>query len=124
GGASDAIACCPVRLLWIEVKDFRNHEDTRLDLPAGLSAAVGGNGEGKTNLLEAGFYLLSLSSPRAGSDLPLVRDGASAAYLRGEVEGLEGRVLIEVEVRGVGANRIQLNRSPVRRRRDLRKHVR
>jgi DNA replication and repair protein RecF len=113
-----------VRLSWIEVKDFRNHPETRLDVPAGLSVAVGGNGEGKTNLLEAAFYLLSLSSPRAGSDLPLVRDGATSAYLRGEVEGLEGRALIEVEVRGVGANRIQVNRSPVRRRRDLRKHVR
>ncbi len=113
-----------MRLLWIEVKDFRNHPDTRLQVPPGLSVAVGGNGEGKTNLLEAAFYLLSLSSPRASSDLPLVRDGATAAYLRGEVEGLEGRALVEVEVRGVGANRIQVNRSPVRRRRDLRKHVR
>ena len=106
------------------MKDFRNHPETRLDAPAGLSVAVGGNGEGKTNLLEAAFYLLSLSSPRAGSDLPLVRDGATSAYLRGEVDGLEGRALIEVEVRGVGANRILVNRSPVRRRRDLRKHVR
>jgi DNA replication and repair protein RecF len=113
-----------VRLLWIEARDFRNHEDTRLELPEGVSVAVGGNGEGKTNLLEAVYYLLSLSSPRASSDLPLVRHGAAAAYLRGEVEGLEGRALVEVEVRGVGANRIHINRSPVRRRRDLRRHVR
>jgi DNA replication and repair protein RecF len=113
-----------VRLLWIEARDFRNHQDTRLDVPPGLSVAVGGNGEGKTNLLEAVFYLLSLSSPRASSDLPLVRHGAGSAYLRGEVEGLEGRVLVEVEVRRVGANRVQINRSAVRRRRDLRRHSR
>ncbi len=113
-----------MRLLWIEAKDFRNHADTRLEVPEGIAVAVGGNGEGKTNLLEAAFYLLSLSSPRVSSDLPLVRHGAGAAYLRGEVEGLEGRALLEVEVRGAGANRIHINRSPVRRRRDLRRHVR
>ncbi|MDP9340977.1 MAG: DNA replication and repair protein RecF [Actinomycetota bacterium] len=113
-----------MRLLWIEAKDFRNHQETRLEAPAGLAVAVGGNGEGKTNLLEAAYYLLSLSSPRTSADLPLVRHGAASAFVRGEVEGLEGRALIEIEVRGVGANRIQVNRSPVRRRRDLRRHVR
>ena len=40
-----------MRLLWVELKDFRNHEDTRLDVPDGLVVAVGANGEGKTNLL-------------------------------------------------------------------------
>jgi DNA replication and repair protein RecF len=44
--------------------------------------------------------------------------------VRGEVDGLEGKALIEVEIRGSGANRIQVNRSPVRRRRDVRRLVR
>lgn len=85
---------------------------------------VGPNGEGKTNLLEAMYYLLTLSSPRASTDATLIAHGADVAYVRGETEGLEGRTLIEIELRRVGANRIQVNRSPIRRRRDLRKHVR
>jgi DNA replication and repair protein RecF len=115
-----------VRLRWIEARDFRNHEHTELEVPEGLVVAVGGNGEGKTNLLEAAYYLLALDSPRASSDLPLVRRGASggSAYVRGEVDGLDGKTLIEVEIRGSGANRIQVNRSPVRRRRDVRRLVR
>jgi DNA replication and repair protein RecF len=115
-----------VRLRWIEARDFRNHGHTELEVPQGLVVAVGGNGEGKTNLLEAAYYLLALGSPRVSSDLPLVRTGApgGSAYLRGEVDGLEGKALIEVEVRGSGANRIQVNRSPVRRRRDVRRLVR
>ena len=41
-----------MRLLWFEVRDFRNHEHTRVDpMPDGLIVAVGPNGEGKTNLL-------------------------------------------------------------------------
>jgi DNA replication and repair protein RecF len=113
-----------VRLLWIEVRDFRNHRETTLEVPTGLTAVVGPNAQGKTNLLEAAFYLCSLESPRVRSDLPLVRSGAESAFLRGEVESAAGRVLIEVEVRASGQNRVQVNRSPSRRKRDVRRQAR
>ena len=113
-----------MRLLWIEARDFRNHPETALEVPSGLTAVVGPNAQGKTNLLEAIFYLCSLESPRVRADLPLVRAGATSAFLRGEVEGGAGRVLIEVEVRASGQNRVQVNRSPVRRKRDVRRQAR
>jgi DNA replication and repair protein RecF len=113
-----------MRLRWIEIRDFRNHQDTALEVPPGLVAVVGSNAQGKTNLLEAMFYACALESPRVRSDLPLVRSGAASAFLRGEAETVAGRFLVEVEVRGSGQNRVQVNRSPVRRRRDLRRHVR
>jgi DNA replication and repair protein RecF len=113
-----------VRLARLELRDFRNHRETALEVPPGLVAAVGPNAQGKTNLLEGAHYLLSLSSPRVSTDDPLVRRGASSAFLRGEVETESGRVLVEVEVRQSGANRIQVNRSGVRRKRDLRQRLR
>ena len=113
-----------MRLLWVEVRDFRNHRESRLEVPEGVVAAVGPNAQGKTNLLEAINYLLTLDSPRVGSDEPLVRRGAGSAFLRGEVATAGGRVLVEVEVRSSGANRVQINRSAVRRKRDLRSRVR
>jgi DNA replication and repair protein RecF len=113
-----------VRLAWIELKDFRNHPDTRLEVPDGLVVAVGANGEGKSNLLEGVFYLLSLSSPRVSSDTPLIADGAESAYVRGEVETAVGKVLVEVEIRSSGANRMLVNRNAVRRKRDVRRQVR
>jgi DNA replication and repair protein RecF len=113
-----------VRALWLEIRDFRNHHEVSLDIPPGLTVIVGPNGRGKTNLLEALFYLCTLASPRVRSDLPLVRVGAGSAFLRGEVESVTGRTLLEVEVRGSGQNRVQVNRSGVRRKRDVRRHVR
>jgi DNA replication and repair protein RecF len=113
-----------VRFAWIEARDFRNHRDTALEVPAGLVAVVGPNGHGKTNLLEALYYLCALESPRVHSDLPLIRTGASSAYLRGEVVTETGRFLIEVEVRPSGQNRVQVNRAVVRRKRDLRTSIR
>jgi DNA replication and repair protein RecF len=114
-----------LRLLWAELRDFRNHRETRVsDVPEGLITIVGPNGEGKTNLLEGIAFLFFLASPRVSATLPLVREGAHAAYSRGEVETANGRILIEVEIPGKGANRVQVNRSPVRRKRDVKRQVR
>lgn len=114
-----------MRLLWAELRDFRNHRETRVsDVPEGLITIVGPNGEGKTNLLEGIAFLFFLASPRVSATLPLVREGAHAAYSRGEVETANGRILIEVEIPGKGANRVQVNRSPVRRKRDVKRQVR
>jgi DNA replication and repair protein RecF len=114
-----------LRLLWAELRDFRNHCETRVsDVPEGLITVVGPNGEGKTNLLEGIAFLFFLASPRVSATLPLVREGAEAAYSRGEVETTNGRILIEVEIPGKGANRVQVNRSPVRRKRDVKRQVR
>jgi DNA replication and repair protein RecF len=113
-----------VHVAWIEVRDFRNHAEVSLELSPGLTAVVGPNGRGKTNLLEAIYYLCWLVSPRVSSDLPLVRIGATSGYLRGEIQGERGRFLVEVEVRSSGQNRIQMNRTAVRRKRDVRREVR
>jgi DNA replication and repair protein RecF len=114
-----------MRLAWVELRDFRNHAHTRIEaVRDGLTVAVGPNGEGKTNLLEGIAYLCTLTSPRISSSLPLVREGAAAAYVRGEVETANGRVLVEVEIPTQGANRVKVNRSAVRRKRDVRRQVR
>lgn len=110
---------------WVELRDFRNHRRTRLgEIPEGLVLVVGPNGEGKTNLLEGLAFLFFLASPRTTSAEPLVRRGAEVAYARGEIHTASGRVLVEVEIPARGASRAQVNRSAVRRRRDLRRQVR
>lgn len=114
-----------MRLSWLELRDFRNHALTRIDdIPMGLIVLVGPNGEGKTNLLEGIFFLYALASPRVSANQPLVREGTAAGYVRGEFETLSGRILVEIEIPATGASRVQVNRSAVRRKRDLRKQVR
>jgi len=114
-----------LRLSWAELRDFRNHAHTRVeDVPEGLVVIVGPNGEGKTNLMEGIAFLFFLGSPRTSSAESVVRRGAERAFARGEVETQNGRMLVEVEIPGRGASRAQLNRSAVRRRRDLRRQVR
>jgi DNA replication and repair protein RecF len=114
-----------MRLGWVELRDFRNHALTRVDpVPEGLIVAVGPNGEGKTNLMEGMYFLFTLTSPRTSANLPLVRHGAAAAYSRGEVITRDAKIQVEVEIPPQGASRVQVNRNPVRRKRDLRRQVR
>jgi DNA replication and repair protein RecF len=114
-----------VRLDRVELKDFRNHKLTKLDVPPkGVTVVVGPNGEGKTNLLEGIYFLFGLSSPRVSASTSLVRAGSQAAFSRGEIEGAEGRFLIEVEIPPQGATRVRSNRSPVRRKREVKRVVR
>ena len=114
-----------MRLAWVELRRFRNHERTEIEqLPGGLTVVVGPNGEGKTNLLEGMYVLYALGSPRVSSNAALVQRGAEAAYARGEFETANGKVLVEVELPVKGASRVKVNRSPVRRKRDLRRQVR
>ena len=115
-----------MRLDWVELRDFRNHMHTRIDpVPDGLIVVVGPNGEGKTNLLEGIHFLYALGSPRTSTNGNLVREGAERGLRpRRSFETLEGQVLVEVEIPAKGASRVQVNRSPVRRKRDLRRQVR
>lgn len=105
-----------LRRLWLT--DFRNHGHDELELPPGLTAVTGPNGAGKTALLEAIGFLSTLSSFRGATGDLLVRSGANAAVVRGEVERDGRELLIECEI-SAGRTVAQLNRQRGARRRDL-----
>jgi DNA replication and repair protein RecF len=106
-----------VRTLWLT--DFRNYTAAQLDLAPGLTAVVGANGEGKTNLLEALGWLATLGSFRRVPTEALVRRGAPFAVVRAEAERDGRELLVEAQLQPNGRNRIQVNRQPLRRARDL-----
>ncbi|MCU1357073.1 MAG: replication and repair protein RecF [Acidimicrobiales bacterium] len=106
-----------LRRLWLT--DFRGYREVDVSFDAGLTAVVGPNGHGKTNLLEAIAYLATLGSFRGAPTDALIRVGAERAVVRAEGER-EGRtLLLEAELVAGGRNRAQLNRQPLRRARDL-----
>jgi DNA replication and repair protein RecF len=63
------------------IRDFRNLERVDLDFPESGLAVVGENGQGKTNLLEAIYYLQVLRSARGARDQEVVRFGARGFHV-------------------------------------------
>ncbi len=68
-----------MRVAQLHLANFRNYRRLTLDLPPGPSVIVGGNGQGKTNLLDALHILASAQSLRPGPEAAWVRFEAPAA---------------------------------------------
>ncbi len=88
-----------MRLLSLQVQDFRNLAEVRLVPSPRATIAVGQNGQGKTNLLEALYVLATLKPLRASRLSELVRWGAERARVSGRflLKGAEREIAVEVE---------------------------
>ncbi len=82
-----------MRLLLFRQRNFRNLALAAYRPPPGLSAVVGGNAQGKTNLLK-GIHLL-LTGEMEGSLQDQIRFGEGEAWLWGEVETALGVFRLE-----------------------------
>jgi len=103
--------------LWLT--DFRCYETAELRFPPGVTVVCGANAQGKTSLLEAVGWAATGKSFRGVPDAALVRTGCTTAILRAEVVDGERNQLLEAEIKAQGRNRVQLNRHPLQRVRDL-----
>jgi DNA replication and repair protein RecF len=108
-----------VHIAHLSLTDFRSYESVELALEPGVTALVGPNGQGKTNLVEAIGYLATLGSHRVANDTALVRMGAQHAVVRGRVVRDSRSMLVEIEINPGKANRARLNKSPVGRPREV-----
>jgi DNA replication and repair protein RecF len=73
-----------VELSRLTVRAFRNLAALDLDFPARGIVVIGENGQGKTNLLEAIYYLVLFRSLRGVKDRELVRFGEPGFFVAGE----------------------------------------
>ena len=119
----------------LSLTDFRSFAHIELPLAAGVTALVGPNGQGKTNLVEAIGYVATLTSHRVPTDAALVRSGASRAIIRTRIVRELGRggtvvrtpgalasartSLVELEITPGKANRARINGGSPGRARDM-----
>ena len=102
----------------LSLTDFRSYEVVDLTFDPGVTALVGPNGQGKTNLVEAVGYVASHGSHRVATDAPLVRSGAQRAVVRCAVARADRTTLVELEIVPGSSNRVRVNRSPLSRPRE------
>ncbi len=80
----------------LSLANFRNYVRLELDLPPGIILVQGENAQGKTNLLEAIYYLATAGSPYAQSDRELIN------WLAEEEELTFARLVGEIQVETIG----------------------
>lgn len=102
------------------MRDFRNYVTADVELDPGVTAIIGDNGQGKTNIAEALAYLATMESFRTAPPEALIRAGADQAVLRAAIRHDDGReLLVEAELNRSGRNRVQVNKQRLQRARDL-----
>lgn len=83
----------------IRLRNYRNYQNLQLDLEHGVHFIIGKNAQGKTNLLEAIFYLSTTRSHRIQEDKELIREGEASfvidSFIKKEDTSLEQRICVD-----------------------------
>jgi DNA replication and repair protein RecF len=100
-----------MRLVSLQIQDFRNLAGVELVPSARTTVLVGDNGHGKTNLLEALYFLATLKALRATRLQELLRFGTDRSVVAGRFEGPGGLRTLAVQIAG-GARTAFLDGKP------------
>lgn len=82
----------------IHLMHYRNYENQQFNLNRGINVLIGSNGQGKTNLLEAIYYLASGNNFRGNKDLELIQWESPYFRLIGQMKKDDSERLYELEV--------------------------
>jgi DNA replication and repair protein RecF len=86
-----------VNLTKLTVRNFRNLASLDVEIPTEGAVIIGDNGQGKTNFLEAIYYLVLFRSLRGAMDRELVRFGEAGFFVAGDASP---RVTAGYEIHG------------------------
>lgn len=88
----------------LSLRNFRNYTNTQIKLDHGIHLITGKNAQGKTNLLEAIYYLSTTRSHRSSDDHDLIKENEDFAVLRGRIQKQTKNVDLRVALSPQGKN--------------------
>ncbi len=91
------------------IKNFRNYSDIELELNSNKVLFIGKNAQGKTNLLEAVYYLSSLDSLRAKADSELIKWGEDFCSIKAEIKKFDIDTALEVLINPPNRKKLKVN---------------
>jgi DNA replication and repair protein RecF len=80
----------------LKLKNFRNYENQEINFSSGLNILTGFNAQGKTNALEAIFFLCTGYSPRANKDRLVIKNGETEAEISAKATSIYGDVSVKI----------------------------
>ncbi len=91
------------------IKNFRNYSDIELELNSNKVLFIGKNAQGKTNLLEAVYYLSSLDSLRAKTDNELIKWGEDFCTIKAQINKFDIDTDLEVLINPPNRKKLKVN---------------
>ncbi len=82
----------------LQLKNFKNYKQESIELTSGLNVLYGKNAQGKTNAVEAVFYLCTGTSLRSRRDKLLINHGEDNALISGDFSNRFGNIKLEAKI--------------------------
>lgn len=93
----------------LKIKNFRNYFDAEISFTSKKILFIGKNARGKTNLLEAIFYLSTLDSLRAKTDSELIKWGEEYCSISAEIQKFDININLEVYINPPNRKKLKVN---------------
>ena len=103
----------------LTIEGFRNYEKDAIQFDPGTNVIVGENGQGKTNLLEAIYYLAGAKSFRTRFDKELIGFDKESSRIKAEISSEEREQIIEVYLKRGKSREIHINGAKRKRGADI-----
>ncbi len=101
----------------LKLKNFRNYSELSFDFNSQITVLIGDNAQGKTNFLEAIYFLATTKSTKADRDNELIKDKEQVLHVEGSVENGNGDTTLEIAMQNIDQSqkkRIKVNGVPRR----------
>lgn len=103
----------------LQIRQFRNYQEQKIDFLAPKTILVGDNAQGKSNLLEAVELLATLRSHRNSRDRDLIQESASIGQIAATIERTNGITDLSITLRRNGRRSVAKNSETLRRQLDF-----
>lgn len=108
-----------MKILSLELKNFRNYPYAIVDFDDGLNVLFGKNASGKTNMLESVYLCSVFHSPRTTKDKEMILLGQSKAQVKLNIEKRFRKHTICLQIDEQGKKKVAVDGIPVNRAGEL-----
>ena len=103
----------------LELADFRNYDNLKIDFSSGTNILYGDNAQGKTNILEAIYVSATTKSHKGSKDKEIINFGKEEAHIRTILEKDNAEYRVDMHLRKNKSKGIAIDGQKIKRASDL-----
>ena len=103
----------------LELSDFRNYENLKIEFSSGTNILYGDNAQGKTNILEAIYLAATTKSHKGSKDKEIISFGKDEGHIRTIIERDGAEYRVDMHLRKSKSKAIAIDSQKIRKASDL-----